>query len=49
LGDVVICFPNPDHPMYAENNKVIDYKVAEKVFDECLVIVSDDGISKAEI
>ena len=45
LGDLIILFPNPDDDEI--ENKAIEFREAEKVFDEILTVMTDEGISKS--
>jgi hypothetical protein len=45
FGDLVLIFPNPDFEGVA--NRGVKFKEAEKIFDEILTVMSDDGVSKS--
>lgn len=44
LGDLVLIFPNPD---FEVANKSVSFKDAEKIFDEVLTVMTDEGVSKS--
>lgn len=50
FSDLILSFPNPDHEkhitLYKKNNG-IKFKDAEKIFDDMLTVLSDEGSSKA--
>lgn len=46
LGDLVLVFPNPD---FNCPNKEVRFHEAEKIFDEVLTVMTDEGVSKTQM
>ena len=38
-------FPNPDHPNIT--NKYVNFREAEKLYDEVLTVMTNEGVSKS--
>ena len=47
FGDLTIVFPNPDHEDTVDI--AVDFKEAENTFDNSLTVLSDEGVSKAQM